>query len=280
MGSGALSNGGLDGGGTGGGSAAGRDAALRAVAAATVAFAVVVLSSQSTGCGTDPQRPDGGTPCQQGDGTCPAGTRCTNRNCVPTCQGGQACPAGMYCESPQSPIAVCSPIQPFACRDSNDCPPPEVCTQGLCLSLEKRADGGTIGCVISGTNNDGCDQGAICYQDRSTGQILNQCRGLPHCSPTGFCPIGFLGSTCNQLPDGGLLYANKERLCLFNICVDTSNCPQGSSCFHTDRSNLQGRCQLGQVGDLCYIADDCTSATYCQYDGGVDDGGVLGQCVR
>ena len=257
-----------------------RDAALRGVAAAAVALVAVVLSSQSTGCGADPQRPDGGTPCQQGDSVCGPGARCVNRNCVPGCEDGGPCPAGMYCESPQSPIAVCSLVQPFACRNTNDCPVPQVCSGGLCLSHERRADGGTIGCLVSNGANDGCAEGALCYQDRSTGQILNQCIGLPHCSPTGVCPIGFVGSTCNQLADGGFIFANKMRICLFNFCADTRDCPQGAACFHRDQTKVLGQCQLGQVGNPCYTAEDCFNSTFCEFDGGVADGGVLGQCVR
>ena len=287
MGSGALSSG-QDGGAGGGpeGASSGRSpgafrvAALRAVAALAAASVIALFTAQAGGCGSSgPQRPDGGPSCQQGDGTCDAGTRCVNRNCVPTCETS-ACPPGLYCESPQSPIAVCSPIDPYACRNTNDCPVPQTCVQGLCLGAERRADGGTIGCILSETGSDGCSEGAVCFQDRRTGQILNQCIGLPHCSPKGFCPIGFLGSTCNQLPDGGFIFPGKMRVCLFSLCAIDLDCPQGTACFREHQSPILGKCQTGRVGNACYTAADCFNSTYCAFDGGVDDGGNLGQCVQ
>ena len=257
-----------------------RASVLRGVLAAALAFAVVLLSTQSSGCGSDPQQPDGGIQCQQGDRSCPAGSICMNRVCQPNCDNGAACPPGEYCEAPQSPYAICSPEQPIACTTLFDCPAPQACTSGLCTSSELRWDGGFTGCSItSATGNDGCSRGSLCYQDFSSGQVLNRCIGLPHCSSGGACPVGKFGSTCNQRPDGGLIFKEKMRVCLFTYCAETVDCPQGTICFRRDRSNPLGGCSPGKPGSPCYTNDDCYNATYCSVaDGGADDGGELGIC--
>ena len=257
-----------------------RSGLVQGVLAAGVALSVVLLAS-SPGCGgTDVVRPDGGAVCQQGQGSCDAGLLCANRNCVPSCEGGAACPDGMYCEAPQATVAICSAKTPFACRNSTDCPVPQICTQGICVSYELRADGGTIGCLVSNGPNDACAPDSLCYQDTSTGVLLNRCLGLPHCGEDGKCPIGFKGTTCNQLPDGGYHFPGKERICLYDFCTDNANCPQGTACFHYVKGNLLGQCSTGRAGTACFTGEDCFNSSYCQLsDGGVDDGGVLGTCV-
>jgi hypothetical protein len=265
-----------------------RSSFLQGVMAAGVSLAVVLLAS-SPGCGgTDVVRPDGGTVCNQGDKSCEAGTRCTNRNCVPTCDDGGPCPTGSYCEAPQGPVAICSPISPSACRNENDCPVPQICINGLCIAYELREDGGAQGCTVSSGANDKCAPDSICYQDTSTGQLLNRCLGLPHCGQDGTCPIGFKGSTCNQLADGGFIFPGKERICLYDFCVDTTNCPRGTACFHYSQTSQLGQCSLGSAGSPCFSGEDCFNSSFCQLsDGGVADGGLLsdgglplGTCVQ
>ncbi len=264
-----------------------RSGFLQGVMATGVALAVVLLAG-SPGCGsTDVVRPDGGTVCDQGDQRCAAGTRCTNRNCVPTCDDGGPCPAGSYCEAPQGPVAICSPITPSACRSLYDCPSPQICASGICLSYELREDGGTQGC-ISNASNDHCAPDSLCYQDTSRGQLLNRCLGLPHCGQDGSCPIGNKGTACNQLPDGGFIVPGKERICLYDFCVDSSNCPSGTACFHYLQASLSGQCKQGAAGDPCYSGEDCFSSSYCQLadggvnsgDGGADGSAELGTCHR
>jgi Dickkopf N-terminal cysteine-rich region len=254
-----------------------RDGFFQAAMAAAVSMAAVLVAT-SEGCGSsDVVRADAGASCNQGDGSCPAGTVCTNRVCTPSCADGGACPSGFYCEYPQTAFAVCSPIKPSACRDDNDCPAGnQVCTDGLCISWELRADGGTVGCIISTTGSDACSPDSICYVDTSLGYQLNRCLATPHCGQDGSCPIGYRGSVCNQLADGGFAFGNKERLCLYKYCVGNTNCPTGTQCFHYTRDATLGTCSLGQSGYPCFSAEDCFNANYCQLsDGGVADGGLL-----
>lgn len=264
-----------------------RSGLVQGLMAAGVALTVVLLAS-SPGCGgTDPTQPDGGTICNQGDKNCPAGTRCVSRNCVPTCEDGGPCPAGLYCEAPQGPVAICSPVTPKSCVSSLECPAPQVCSGGICSSIELREDGGTQGCVL--TANDHCAPDSICYQQfNSTGLAFNLCLGLPHCGQDGSCPVGARGTTCNQLADGGFVFAGKERLCLYGFCVDSSNCPQRTNCFHFAPGDTLGQCKAGAAGDPCLSGEDCTNSKYCQLaDGGVNDGGPgpdggipVGTCVQ
>jgi hypothetical protein len=264
-----------------------RSGFVQGMMAAGVALAAILLAT-SPGCGgTDPVQPDGGTVCNQGDKSCPDGTRCTSRNCVPTCEGGGACPTGSYCEAPQGPVAVCSPVTPISCSRTLDCPAPQTCSGGICTSLELREDGGTQGCVLAA--NDHCAPDSVCYQQfNSTGLAYNLCLGLPHCGQDGTCPVGNRGTTCNQLPDGGFVFPGKERLCLYGFCADASNCPLRTNCFRYAPTDQLGQCKAGTAGDPCLGPDDCTNARYCQLaDGGVNNGGPLadggvqlGTCVQ
>ncbi len=235
--------------------------------------------------GTTPSQPDGGALCAQGSNMCSADTQCTNANCVPTCQADGGCASGFYCESETAPFNVCSPNRTTDCASGLDCPAPQSCVLGSCVVTELGADGGTLGCNLTGLSNgsDGCAPDSICYAfpNTATGGQSNYCLGLPHCGATGRCPVdpyGF-GSVCNTLADGGQLFPGKERLCLLEYCADSSNCPTGFACFHRDPSTQLGQCQTGTIGNPCYANTDCFNATQCEVDGGLpDDGGTLGAC--
>jgi len=252
-----------------------RSASLRSI------VGTAIICALAAACSSSPSQPDGGTVCAQGMGMCTATTACTNSDCVPTCDGtGAGCPAGFYCESPTAPYNVCSPITASECSTDYDCPAPQQCAYGLCLSVEERADGGTEGCDLSDAI-DGCAPDSICYQlpDSQTGQSLNYCVGLEHCSEDGGCPADSIGAVCNQQADGGMLFAFKERLCLSGYCVDDTNCPSGNACFHRSTTDPIGQCQNGAVDDPCYTNADCFNATECDVDAGVqDDGGSIGTC--
>ena len=236
-------------------------------------------------CSSSATRPDGGTVCTQGPTTlCPAGTQCTNGDCVPTCDASGNCAAGFYCESDAGPLNVCSPITSVECNVDTDCPDPQACSAGgICFSTEYRANGTQQGCLLFQGAQDGCSDDALCYQIPTTsGSYQNQCVGLQHCGLDGGCPIGAGGSgaVCNQLPDGGYIFDGKERLCLYDFCLDQSHCPSGTVCFHATPGDPLGQCQLGESPDECYTNSDCPNAYVgCELaDGGVDDGGTLGVC--
>jgi hypothetical protein len=249
-------------------------------AAFTVVFVVVASGSACTDTGSsNVTRPDGGTPCQAGDTTCASNELCSNRTCVPTCPGGASCMPGMYCAGATSPSDVCAPITVTTCTGNQDCPNPQLCFQGgLCASLELRADGGVQPCANDDSN---CAPDAICLPlATNTGSINENCVGMPACSQDGGCPIGLFGSVCNDLPDGGKIVANKQRICLFPKCLVDTNCNPQSHCFRTVIGSVAGECFYGVTGDPCYAKPDCLNATDCvdSSDGGVLQSGVLGVC--
>ena len=225
-------------------------------------------------------RPDGGTLCQQGTATCGAGTVCNNGTCTPTCAAdGTGCPTGTYCEGTDPGRQVCAPNALTTCTSDQNCPLPQFCRSGLCLSVELRRDGGFQGCLL-GAADDACAGEAICLQSQTSTTVLNNCIGMPACPQDGICPVGNYGSVCNDLPDGGgRLFANKQRICLFSFCNTTANCPQGDACFLPTKGKLAGQCQSGSPGDLCFSQADCFNSTACAgADGGFEDGGTFGHC--
>jgi hypothetical protein len=253
---------------------------------------IAVLAAGLWGCpstGRTPvvPQPDGGPICQSGDNTCAAGTRCVNRNCVPSCAAG--CPAGTYCEGP-APRDFCVPVTAIACANSRNCPAPQVCflgppacsnfcTRGVCASQQLRADGGYQGCLVNAGADDACGPDAVCYTLGATTGTVNACVGLPACNQDGGCPGGTFGSVCNDaLPDGGQILPGKQRICLFSYCLRDSDCNQSGHCFHTTSAE-PGRCNFGLAGDPCFTKADCFNAQSCAgADGGVLDGGVPGAC--
>ena len=246
--------------------------------------ALALALSLAAACSSGPSRPDGGPICGQADsGPCAAGTLCTNGDCRPACDANGGCAAGDYCESDAGSLDVCSPVVSTPCTTDTDCPEPQACSAGgLCFSTEERANG-RPGCDLSTPSDDGCTPDALCYQVASGSVYLNQCVGLQHCGEDLTCPVGASGSgaVCNELPDGGQIFAGKERLCLYGFCLSQTNCPSDTVCFRADPAAQIGQCQLGEYPDQCFTNDDCPAATTgCELvdGGGIDDGGVLGVC--
>ena len=255
----------------------------------SAAAALALLS----GCSSGSDQPDGGQVCDAG--WCPAGTQCTSSDCVPLCDASGTCPPGMYCENPNAPLNVCSPISGgyvpgvtdfTGCLADTDCPLGQTCAPGgICSSLEPLQNGGSGGCSVS-FFPDGCSPDALCYQISSvSSQPEYYCVGLAHCAADGGCPnlsSGY-GSVCNQLADGGFLFPGKERICLEDFCADNSTSPPGFGCFHQSSAGV-GACQEGLPGEPCRVPADCfNSPNGCGIplsDGGEaqDDGGSVGKC--
>lgn len=246
-----------------------------------LALALPGVSSACGGTGGSGKiRPDGGPLCQQGTATCAAGTLCNNGNCVATCAtDGTGCAADQFCEGTEAARLVCTSIERKACTIAQDCPLPQSCQSGLCVSIELRRDGGYNGCLL-GSLDDGCAGEAICLQNtNSQGQTLNNCIGMPGCGQDGGCPVGNIGSTCNDQPDGGRLLPAKQRVCLLGLCAGGPDCPPNAGCFRPKGSSPLGQCQSGTLGDLCFVREDCPNANVCTgADGGLDDGGAPGRC--
>lgn len=250
----------------------GRSALITALAAAALATGCPA-SNNNPGAG----RPDGGPSCQSGDNSCAAGTRCVNRNCVPTCSGGAACQTGSYCEGPNAPEDVCAQLTPIACTTPTQCPFPQTCLNGLCASAELRADGGYQGCVVNGGVNDACGPDAVCYALTQG----NTCLGLPACGQDGGCPTGVFGAVCNdgRLDGGAQVLPGKQRLCLYAYCVLDSDCPAAAECFHSTLAIPSGTCYFGAAGSPCFSNKDCFQSAACAgQDGGLEDGGIPGAC--
>ena len=247
-----------------------------------VLLAALPFTGSACGGGTsNDARPDGGTLCQQGSSTCTAGTTCNNGNCVPTCDAnGAGCPTGTFCEGTEFGRQVCAPSTFTTCTADINCPLPQFCRSGLCISVEVRRDGGFQGCLLGNAVDDACAGEAICLQSATSTTTLNNCIGMPACPPDGTCPVGTFGSVCNDLPDGGgRIFQNKQRVCLFSFCRADSNCPQGYACFRPSKDKLVAQCQTGTAGDLCFTQADCFNSNSCVgADGGLEDGGTFGHC--
>jgi hypothetical protein len=197
----------------------------------------------------------------------------------------------MYCEGSASPDDVCAPIATPTCTTNLQCPNPQKCLgvdtlgrgAGFCVSQNLRADGGYQGCVRNDPN-DACAPDAVCYPlATSGGAVSNTCVGLPACSQDGGCPAGFIGSVCNEgnLADGGQLIPGKGRICLVTFCVRESDCNAVGHCFHRTPTQPLGACNFGLAGDPCFTNADCFNSSGCAgADGGLQDGGVPGNCTQ
>lgn len=242
---------------------------------ALIALAIAASACTDTG-GNAIVRLDGGPVCQSGDNSCAAGTRCVNRICTPSCTGDAGCAAGSYCEGPAPLEDVCASNVPIVCQRSLDCPGPQLCLGGLCISEQLRADGGSQGCIPSSLR-DACGPDALCFQTR----VSNQCLGMPACAANGGCPVGNPGSVCNdgRNPDGGQLFPGKQRICLYGFCVADTDCTQKAHCFHPLAGDPLGNCNFGVAGDPCFSNADCIGSSGCSApDGGFTDGGAPGVC--
>lgn len=257
------------------------------IAVPVLLVAAMLGSTHACGNAATASQFDGGTVCAHGDKTpCPAGTDCINSICTTTCDGGSACQAGAYCTvDQQTPEGVCAAVKPTLCGNAFDCPAPQRCFHGVCASIEPRQSGSQLGC-LPGKVDDACGSDAICSQltDPKSGQLLNDCLGLPQCGQAGDCPIGDLGTVCNdgrQL-DGGQLFPGKQRLCLVGFCTKDTDCQSAlkQHCFApSPTTDALGTCNNGTAGNPCFTNKDCYNATGCFLaDGGVDDGGAIGVC--
>jgi len=145
------------------------------------------------------------------------------------------------------------PSTPQSCSASVPCPSGYDCLGGLCA-----ASSGVVDCdpdqVITG--GDGCGPNAVCVEG---GDDQTRCYTLPVCPDDGVCPVGLVGSTCNE---GYLL--QKNRICLLNTCVDQSSCPAGWNCLRGTGSAVLGNCSDGSFGSLCYRQEDCLSGVCIQ----------------
>ena len=221
------------------------------------------------------QRPDGGTACGSIYGpACGAGFACVNSICTPTCTSASGCPSGSYCENPNDPVEqVCAPVGSGACQNISNCPYPRLCRDSLCTSTVFLGDGGISACALGQEPNDGCGPDALCYLTSSGPPAIHNCIALPACDVTGGCPIPLQGAVCNDRPDGGKLFAPKQRLCLYAYCESTTDCPRiAPHCVHIGTESF-GQCFAGNPGDQCRVSTDCISGNCAN-----PDAGPVGNC--
>jgi len=137
---------------------------------------------------------------------------------------------------------------PIACGGGSPCPDGYDCFGGLC-ALHSDVTGCDPMQTIVG--DDGCGPEAVCFEDLDD---QTRCYGLPPCPEGEPCPIGPIGSVCNE----GYL-PSKHRICLVSQCVDESSCPAGWACLRGPGAPVLGQCSDGSVGTVCYEPAHCVS---------------------
>jgi hypothetical protein len=207
-------------------------------------------------------------------GRCSADLACVNGVCSARCSNGAACPAGTYCEGDSGFDEVCAPIAPTVCAETAQCPPPQFCNPnvGMCTSNALLADGGRGACSLSTIPIDGCSPDALCYTGTGGGA---SCIGLSACNQDGGCPTGQVGATCNVRPDGGRLFAGKQRVCLVSFCDGPSDCPAGAPHCVNGFGTARSGCSPGTKGFPCVTGADCNTGT-CTPNA---DAGLFGACT-
>jgi hypothetical protein len=142
---------------------------------------------------------------------------------------------------------------PVICGVSQPCPDGFTCVGGLC-AVRTDVTGCDVGQTVVG--EDGCGPDAVCFEELDD---TTRCYGLPPCPSVGPCPVGPIGSTCNE---GYLL--NKHRICLIGQCEDASSCPTGWDCLRGPGAPVLGDCSDGSIGKICYEPSHCVSQTCVQ----------------
>ena len=212
-------------------------------------------------------RLDGGPVCSGASG-CAAGSQCTNGLCAPACADG-GCAAGSYCEGSEAPRQICTANATPSCLDPSQCPNPQSCYLGTCVSLQPLADGGASPCTML----DDCGPDAMCNPvGDANGNVAFFCVAQPHCSQDGGCPSVAIGEACNQKTDGGLYFPEKERLCLQYFCAANTDCQAPAVCFHGSGNGALGGCSFGGPGAGCQSNADCPGSTNCSQR--LEDGGI------
>lgn len=137
---------------------------------------------------------------------------------------------------------------PIACGPSSPCPEEYECIGGACAlpagSMDCDPDESMLG-------EDGCGPNAICHDNADD---ETRCYLLHACPEDGVCPVGPVGSTCNE----GYM-VNKNRVCLVGFCRDESSCPESWLCLRPPGETPLGWCSNKAVGSLCFGPSDCLS---------------------
>lgn len=197
---------------------------------------------------------------------CPAGQFCFNGFCAPGCMTDADCADNQYCDTlMQHSAHMCVNKEVPTCASDGDCASNQTCMQGLCSAVSVQQQ-----CTPRPDGQDGCDVYSICLDMGEVDEEVNSCVSFPPCPQDGQCPVGQVGSVCNEQDIPG-----KERICLTSLCKDAGNCPAAFQCLVPGGGSL-GMCSDGSFGMPCLLADDCQSGLTCM--GAM--AGVPGFCIQ
>lgn len=204
------------------------------------------------------------------DNPCPAGQWCFNGVCAPGCMTDQDCATNQYCDTkvdlPNNQLGthMCVNKEVPGCVSDGDCAEAQECVMGMCSAAQAEQQ-----CTPRPDGQDGCDEYSVCLDLGEVDQENNTCVSFPPCPQDGECPVGQIGSICNNeeiIPD-------KARICLPGLCETEENCPSGFKCLML-RSNL-GACSDGTLGMPCLTSADCAADLACAGAGA----GAPGYCM-
>lgn len=202
------------------------------------------------------------------DKPCPAGQFCFNGLCAPGCMTDADCAENQYCDTTGATGVtndqMCVNKQVPTCQAAADCAANQTCVQGLCSAVAVQTE-----CTPRPDGQDGCDQFSICLDMGEVDEEVNSCVTFPPCPQDGQCPVGQVGSVCNEQD-----IPNKARICLTGLCKGAANCPADFNCLIPGGSGL-GMCSDGSLGMPCLQAADCQADLGCM--GAV--GGMPGFCI-
>ncbi len=201
---------------------------------------------------------------------CPDGQWCFNGLCAPGCMSDQDCASNQYCDTQidlpnnQYGTHMCVNKEVASCSADGDCAQTQTCVQGLCsaASVEQK-------CTPRPDGQDGCNEYSLCLDLGEVDEENNSCVTFPPCPQDGQCPLGQVGSVCNEQDIPG-----KARICLTGLCKSGDNCPTGFKCIIP--SGTLGMCSNGTMGMPCMTGEDCSSDLTCM--GAM--AGVPGFCMQ
>lgn len=195
---------------------------------------------------------------------CPTGQFCFNGLCVVGCNSDGDCASNQYCNTDEK---QCANKTVPSCP-STPCGDNQECVNGLCSAktktqpAKKDAPGA---CSITVDSSDGCGKYELCIEPESG---FRQCRAFPPCGQDGSCPVGMVGSVCN---DGYL--PSKGKICLVGACREDKHCPGSFKCVRLNGTSL-GLCSDGSFGQLCDKDEHCQDGLTCNKAAA----GFNGQC--
>ncbi len=199
---------------------------------------------------------------------CPSGMFCFNGLCAIGCTSNNDCAADQYCDTKTvGPIAYCQNKVVKTCAANGDCAASQLCLNGLCSMKPPEVK---PACQLTYDANDGCGEYSLCHdpvEDNDTEQDA-YCASFSPCPESGVCPVGEVGSVCNE----GYL-SGKGRFCLSGACRTDANCPTSWSCVGPMFGAPLGFCSMGTQGMPCMENKDCRSNTCMQ-----PMPGMLGAC--